>query len=306
MVTRNIAVINESQTLTVADVAKATAAVQKQVTDHFGPTWDVTATIDAFPSLDDMPHGYWPVVIQDDIGINQPGVHLSDGGEKCFALVLFSGSKWTLTLSHEILDMLADPLGVTFQAGPSVKAGQGSVEYLVEVCDPCQSDDCAYPVNGVLVSDFVTKPYYTGYGAGSYSYAGNVKQPRSVKPYSYVTWYNPLSRDWWQLIDTGEGARVQSITVDVSLANVHLRGLIDRATDPKIQAAKKKHGAGKGSRASADQKRVHELMSKYAQTTAAEATWWREQIEVLARRAAGEPAEGKSPSRKARKGGPGK
>jgi hypothetical protein len=283
-------------------VAKAAAAVQKQVTDHFGPAWDVTATVDAFPSLDDMPHGYWPVVIRDDIGINQPGIHLSDGGQKCFALVLFSGSKWTLTLSHEILDMLADPFGVTFQAGPSVKPGQGSVEYLVEVCDPCQSDDCAYPVNGVLVSDFVTKAYYTGYGSGFYSYARNLTQPRTVKPYSYLTWYNPLSRDWWQLIDTGEGPKTQGITVDVSLANIHLRGIIDRATDPKIQAAKKKRGAGKSARVSADQKRVHELMSKYAQTTAAEAEWWREQIEAVARRAAGESAGGESRSRKARNG----
>jgi hypothetical protein len=296
VVTRHIAIINESENLSPSDVAKAAAAVQKQVTNDFGPVWDVSATIDVFPALDDMPQGYWPVVVRDDIGINVPGVHLSDGGEKAFALLLFTGGRWTKTLSHEILDLLADPFGKTFLTGPSVRADQGTVEYLVEVCDPCQSDDCGYLANGVLVSDFVLPAFYKGFGPRRYSFAGHLDQPRTVRPFSYMTWRDPLSDQWWQLIDTGTGAKTQAITVDVSLANVHLRGLIDRATDPKIQAAKKKH-PGRGKRSTADQKRLQDLMSKYALTTAAQARWWRGQIEKLARRMAARPPEGESPRR---------
>lgn len=232
MVAQHVAVISESENLSSSDVARATAAVQKQVTNDFGPVWGVTATVDAFPTLDDMPHGCWPVVVRDDIGINVPGVHLSDGGEKAFALVLFTGSRWTMTLSHEVLDLLADPFGKTFLTGPSVRPEQGTVEYLVEVCDPCQADDCGYLVNGILVSDFVIPAFYKGFGPGRYSFAGHLPEPRTVRPFSYMTWRDPLSDQWWQLIDPGDGPESKQIEVDVSLANVHLRGVIDRATDP--------------------------------------------------------------------------
>ena len=47
--------------------------------------------------------------------------------------------------------LLIDPFGKSFVTGPSVRPDQATVEYLVEVCDPCQSDDCGYVVNGVLV-----------------------------------------------------------------------------------------------------------------------------------------------------------
>ena len=55
-----------------------------------------------FSALSNMPPGYWPVVIKDEIGINEPGAHVSNDGQKPFALVLFTGEKWTITLSHEI------------------------------------------------------------------------------------------------------------------------------------------------------------------------------------------------------------
>ena len=285
MATRHIAVINQSENLTPDDLARASAAVQKQVVNDFAPVWGETATVDAFPSAEAMPQGYWPVFVQDDIGINVPGIHLSDGGEKAFALVLFTGSKWTMTLSHEILDLLIDPFGKTFVTGPSVKPEQATVEYLVEVCDPCQSDDCGYPVNGVLVSDFVTPAYYKAFGPGRYSFAGNVTEPRTVKPFSYLSWRDPLTEEWWQLRDTGDGPETRRITVDVSLANIHLRGMIDRATDRDIKAARGKKG-GRRSRPTADQKRVHDLMRRYAETTAAQAKWWQRQLESLARSAA--------------------
>jgi hypothetical protein len=282
MITRHIAVINQSKNLTPAELAQASAAVQKQVTVDFGPIWEVSATVDAFPDLESMPQGYWPVVVQDDIGINVPGIHLSDGGEKAFALVLFTGSKWTQTLSHEIIDLLLDPFGKTFLTGPSVRPDQATVEYLVEVCDPCQASDCGYAVNGLLMSDFVLPEYYKGFGAGKYSFARHITEPRTVSRFGYVTWRDPITEQWWQLIDTGDGATTQTITVDASLANVHLRGLIDRATDKQLKAAMQKFRNVKAAPISEDHHRVHALMSRYAETTAAQARWWSGQLQKIA------------------------
>src|SRR5579872_3540682 len=132
MIVRHIAVICESENLSAGEVAKAAAAVQKQVVADFGPAWGVAATVAAFPTLDDMPAGYWPVVIRDEIGINAPGAHVTEGGEKVFDLVLFTGSDWTITLSHEVLEMLADPFGKNFLTGPPVREDDAAVDYLLE------------------------------------------------------------------------------------------------------------------------------------------------------------------------------
>lgn len=284
MITRHVAVINQSDNLSSAELAQASAAVQKQVTVDFGPIWEISATVDAFPYLESMPQGYWPVVVQDDIGINVPGIHLSDGGEKAFALVLYTGSKWTQTLSHEILDLLLDPFGKTFLTGPSVRPDQSTVEYLVEVGDPCQASDCGYAVNGLLMSDFVLPAYYKGFGTGKYSFANHITEPRTVSKFGYVTWRDPITQQWWQLIDTGDGPSIQTITVDATLANVHLRGLIDRATDEQIKAALEKHGTAQLEAVSEDHKRVHALMSRYAETTAAQARWWSGQLQKIAKK----------------------
>ena len=42
-------------------------------------------------------------------------------------------------MSHEVLEMAVDPQGTLTWAENSLKSGQGRVEYLVEVCDPCQA-----------------------------------------------------------------------------------------------------------------------------------------------------------------------
>lgn len=76
--------------------------------------------------------------------------------------------------------MLADPTGTTTIAGaPPAQAekplsGFARVLYLEEVCDPCESADCAYLVNGVKVSDFITPHYFDPQGTtgARYSFTG--------------------------------------------------------------------------------------------------------------------------------------
>jgi hypothetical protein len=280
--TRQIAVVNESEELTPADVAKGVAAVQKQVATDFAPAWGASAVLSAFPSLDHVPLGYWPVVVRDDIGINDAGVHLSESGDKVFALVLFSGSRWTVTLSHEVLELLVDPFGTRFLPGPSAQDETQEVEYLAEICDPCQADDCAYPVNGdQLVSDFVLPGYYGGAGDGRYSFAGNLTEPRQVLVNGYVTWHDPLTDEWWQALDAGRGLQFRQISADALRPDVHLRGAIDRQTNAVLAAARP---APRKARPAPARKRLLRRMERYAAVTRAQGEWWRKQIDRVSRR----------------------
>src|SRR3954467_12861669 len=71
MLTTNLALVSEVEGHDPSDVVVVAAALQKQATRDFGPIWGVHATVDAFPKLEDVPVGYWPMIIRDDIG--QPG-----------------------------------------------------------------------------------------------------------------------------------------------------------------------------------------------------------------------------------------
>src|ERR1700681_4300216 len=154
--TRQLALVSESQQIPDSDVLKVSAALQKQATRDLAPIWDVSATVDTFKTLEDVPQGYWPMLVMDDIGTpGAAGVHEDKNGQP-FALITASSDldTWALTASHEALEMLVDPFGNRLVEGDSPKGDQGRVNFLVEVCDPCEASNFAYSANGILVSDF--------------------------------------------------------------------------------------------------------------------------------------------------------
>src|SRR6266540_3798052 len=143
MLTISVALVSEAEGHDPSDVARVTAALQRQAIRDFRKIWKVEATVDSFPTLEDVPVGYWPILVKDDIDVQgAAGIHLDKDGQP-FALVTMSDS-WSLTASHEMLEMLADPFGNRLVPGRSPKRGQGRVEFLVEVCDPSEADNFGY------------------------------------------------------------------------------------------------------------------------------------------------------------------
>ena len=177
----HIALVSLTTEVTLARLAPVSAAIQKQISRDFGPMWNVEATVDAFDKLEDVPVGYWHVLLQDELPNGAAGLHKRDDNKQPFALVALT-TNWTVFMSHEVLEMLVDPQGTLTRAGNSLKSGQGRVEYLIEVCDPCQSSCFAYSVNSVMVSDFYTPQYFdpAKSAAVRYSFSGQVRGPREV------------------------------------------------------------------------------------------------------------------------------
>lgn len=203
MLIRQVALTTESADLGVGmdELMRVSAALQKQVTRDFGPIWDISATVDAFATLDDVPVGYWSIVLVKTIpdAPSAAGIHEDENGQP-FALVDV-GPTWSLTASHECLEMLADPFGKRLIAGPSPRQDQGRVEFLVEVCDPSEDERFAYSINeDVLVSDFYTPSYFEPFQAPNvrYSFKGVITEPRQVLPGGYLSWHDPVSDHWFQ------------------------------------------------------------------------------------------------------------
>jgi hypothetical protein len=201
MLSYNLALVSEVEGHDPADVARVAAALQRQATRDFGPIWQVRATVDAFPRLEDVPVGYWPMLVRDDIGFEgAAGIHLDDHGQP-FALITF-GDSWSLTASHEMLEMLADPFGNRLIPGQSIKPDQGRVEFMVEVCDPPEAAENAYTVNDVLVSDFYTPSFFDPTPAAGvrYDFTGKLGGPREILRGGYISWHDPVSDHWWQQV----------------------------------------------------------------------------------------------------------
>lgn len=227
----NLALVSEVKGHDPGDVARVAAALQRQATRDFGPIWDVKASVNAFPSLKDVPTGYWPMIVQQDI--NTPGaagVHEDKNGQP-FALIAMSDS-WSLTASHEMLEMLGDPFGRRTVPGKSPKRGQGRVEFLVEVCDPSESQDFSYQVNGVLVSDFYTPHFFDPHNAAGiqYSFTGAIKRPREVLKEGYLSWHNQIDDHWYQLTwFTGSKPAVRDLGT-FAASNKSWREIVDGMT----------------------------------------------------------------------------
>jgi hypothetical protein len=233
MLTISVALVSEVKGHDPGDVARVTAALQRQAIRDFRKWWKVEATVDSFPTLEDVPVGYWPILVQTDIDTpGAAGVHLDKDGQP-FALVAMSNS-WSLTASHELLEMLADPFGNRLIPGHSPKAGQGRVEFLVEVCDPSEAAQFGYTVNDILVSDFLTPHFYDPVKSASiqYSFTGAIKAPRTILKGGYISWHEPVSDHWWQQIWFGSKPEFRDLgKFDSAKAGMSLRSWIDGQTD---------------------------------------------------------------------------
>jgi hypothetical protein len=63
-----VALVSESNRVKLPDMMRVSAALQKQASRDLEPIWEITATVDAFASLEAVPDGYWPMIIKDTIG----------------------------------------------------------------------------------------------------------------------------------------------------------------------------------------------------------------------------------------------
>ncbi|GAC1633302.1 MAG: hypothetical protein NVS9B10_28530 [Nevskia sp.] len=240
MLPKHLALVSQSTQVRFGEVAQIAAALQKQITRDFAPLWTVQATIDAFEKLKDVPSGYWPIMIKDDIhDAGAAGFH-TDRHSQPYSLVQ-AGDGVAQTCSHEMLEMLADPFGNRMVTADSIKPGQGRVQYLVEVCDPSEDTRYGYTINGITVSDFYTPHFFDPVAASGvrYSYTGAITKPRQVLRGGYLSWMVPTTNEWWQASWFGAKLGYKSLSKLERKAGASWRETLDGLT---FEPRRKLHG----------------------------------------------------------------
>lgn len=233
MITLCVALVSETDKVSRSELDRVAAALQKQVTRDFSPIWNISATVSPFASLKEVPVGYWRMIVREKDFGPVFGFH-HDAYGRPWALVCYH-TTWSLTASHECLEMLADPSGNRLVAGPS-KRGSGTVEYLVEVCDACQL--AAYYIDGILVSDFLTPEYFSPsvVSGGRYTYLGSIRHPWDVSPGGYLSWVDPATEHLWQQTKVGRTRFVDLGAVRSTQGLQSLRAIVDAMTPVPLLA----------------------------------------------------------------------
>lgn len=250
----HLALVPRDVAVPAADLMQVAAALSKQIARDFAPLWGVVATVDAFANLQHVPIDYIPLIVVPDVK-DAAGYHQSQNGQP-FALIEY-GPGWSVTASHEALELLADPWGNRLRAGDLLQEAvdlgltPGRVNYLVEVCDPSEAAAFTYSVNGIPVSDFLTPHYYDPAGTSGqrYSFTGAISRPRQVLPGGYITWQSVLDQQWCQLrmfadAISPEVPHLVNLSSQTNFGDLAkregLRAASDRVTTPAVLNAQKR------------------------------------------------------------------
>jgi hypothetical protein len=205
-----ISIVNRSKSVSDANLKRSLAALQKQISLHFEPAWGWGANLKFDAKRFDM-----KLVVRDHAADDALGYHIEGGKPVGYIFakddIEATGEfkEYTSTLSHELLEMIADPNVNLYAAGPyRVKGASRIGFYALEVCDPVQEN--YYLIDGVRVQDFVLLEWFEQYhkkGAMKTDYMGVVDAPFKLAPGGYT---EVFSKGRWHSL-TGPQAKPKRV-----------------------------------------------------------------------------------------------
>lgn len=198
-----MAIINASTVVTdESQVKKVVAALQKQVSRDFAPVWGIDADLRYVPKGGKpKPDEWWLAILDDSDQAGALGYHdVTRQGlplGKVFAKTdQVYGEQWSVTASHELLEMLADP---NINLTVFEEAASGGRMYAYEVCDACEAEAFAYRIDGVLVSDFVYPSWFESFRqqGSQFDHSKKISRPFQLLKGGYIGVYNVVGGGGW-------------------------------------------------------------------------------------------------------------
>jgi hypothetical protein len=223
----NIDIVNESTNPAVTDglMKYVVDALQVQVTRDFYPVWGNNAQLNFIPKGSKTNPDNWQLVVLNDS--EQAGAlgyyELTPAGlplGKVFVNPTIAvGESWTVCVSHELLEMLADPdvnHGCFIQDG----IASGNI-YAGEIADAVASDNYSYSIGvptstvpnvfHIKVSNFVFPNWFeftAGAGIGrKYDHMSVVNSPLQLMPGGYIGVFPvPNNGNGWAQVEKAIGS----------------------------------------------------------------------------------------------------
>jgi hypothetical protein len=219
-----VSIANISAKVSTSEFRITVHAIARQVHEDFAPLWGMDAEVrdialkrNTKPNpevnlsdvilyvgeLDDDPQKVADAVGYHDL--NNKGIPYGFVFTDVAAKI---GEAWSTTLSHEVLELIADPDVNLLVIGPHPQHPQGIALRTYEVCDPVQAD--SYQIDGIEVSNFVTPLYFAQLPNPAKTrtdYLNNKLARFGVAKGGYYSYFDLTTRKWENVYGQGAEAR---------------------------------------------------------------------------------------------------
>lgn len=206
-----ISVINHTNgKISDAELQFVLRAINRQIAEDFEPYWSLGATLRLEGRSEKSPTKLemldlrgdailylWDKIdVKDALGYHDQSARGIPYGFVFTELAAELGEPWSVTLSHEALELIADPEVNLLVMGPHPANPEKTVFHWYEMSDAVQNE--TYDIDGVKVSNFVLPLYFTGSDepGGRNDFLGTSTNGSSlnsfgVNPGGYVGFYDP-------------------------------------------------------------------------------------------------------------------
>ena len=210
----------------------AIRAINRQIDEDFAPYWSLSATLrlegrssktPSRQSLADL-RGDAIIYLWDKVNVDDAlGYHDSNNRGIPYGFVFTELAKqlkenWTVTLSHEALELIGDPEVNLLVTGPHPKHPKTDVFHWYEMCDAVQAE--SYEIDGTEVSNFLLPLYFTGGeetgGRNDFlgnSYGGKTLRSFNVNPGGYIGFFDPATGNHETYARRGDKKAAQRLAI---------------------------------------------------------------------------------------------
>lgn len=238
----SISVINFTTQLTDQVVQEAVRAMNRQIREDFIPVWGNGRALelhaaafdlaDAATLTEESVRGDSVIYLVDEASLpGALGYHDLNTADipVGFVFVLNQGD-WTITLSHEVLELIIDPTVNIFVPGPDPRDANNTVLHTYEVCDAVERT--SYLIDNIPVSNFVTPSYFTiGEAAGTRNdFLGVGVDSFGVTQNSHIAFFDLATSDFVTIV----GSAAPKLDIQTKRAAMFDREKPDRPTDDAL------------------------------------------------------------------------
>lgn len=185
-----IVVVNQSRRAKDAELARVVRALQTQIDRDFFPLWGWRANL-VLAARSSRRRAMKIVVTDEPDEPGDLGYHFIEGLPVTRVFTEDGRGRpvdYHATISHEALEMIADPGVNLYAVGYYIRSGRHRKAWIpYEVCDPVQ--DRSYRIEGIEMSDFVVPEWFEAErapGSMRFSFCGAVREPFAITSGGYV------------------------------------------------------------------------------------------------------------------------
>lgn len=209
-----ISIVNRSKSISDEELQCVLRAINRQIAEDFEPYWSFGAKLrlegkigkspekEALPELrgDAVIYLWDETDVEDALGYHDKNAYGIPYGFVFTELSKKLGEQWSVTLSHEALELLGDAQGNLLVQGPHPEKPSLEVFHWFEMCDAVQSQ--TYKIDGIDVSNFVLPLYFTTdeQEGGRNDFLGRLTKGKGLESFGvaaggYIGFFNPRTRE---------------------------------------------------------------------------------------------------------------